>query len=516
MMRALALLCVVGCGGTDPVGVDVTPPGLADAGEPDATPPCGAGVETEAGVVITESGAVRGADLGATWAWKGVRYAEPPTGERRWRAPEPAACAEGVTDAMEFGAICPQLSGGVVEGDEDCLTLNVWAAKDAAAAPVMVFIHGGGNVGGAASQPIYDGAYLAENGAVVVTVQYRLGALGFLAHPALAAESAQGSSGNYAILDLVAALGWVQRNIAAFGGDPANVMIFGESAGGRNVCTLLASPLAAGLFHRAAIQSGGCTTPDRDTAEDVGDEVVDGAGCGTAADIPACLRALTPAEVVAALPAEGNALSSSPFQAHVDGYVLETSPHEALAGGSHHHVPLLIGANADETGQMVPPMTEAEYQAAVNAQYGAALGAAVLDEYPSSDFATPRAAFVALTSDARFICPARRFARAAAMTQDEPVLRYHFTHTLPGMAAVYGAFHGLELPFVFHSLEALTDSPPPGELAFATLMAGTWLDHARGETLWGEDVVMLLDDLFTEAPDVPRAAKCDFWDTLTP
>jgi len=259
--------------------------------------------------VETSHGKLRGQARGGHLAFLGVRYASPPVGALRFRAPEPPAPWSGVRDALAFGPCAPQdplaAPGFKAEGpeSEDCLYLNVYTpAADSARRPVLFWIHGGGFSHGAGSQPSYDGGPLAERGdVVVVTINYRLGALGYLF---LGAHGGPrwGAANNAGQLDQIAALRWVRDNIAAFGGDPQRVMVFGESAGGEAVCTLLASLLAAGLFAAAAIESGPCGTKSLADAESYGDTVVSAVGCAGAADVPACLRAASPDSFMSTLP----------------------------------------------------------------------------------------------------------------------------------------------------------------------------------------------------------------------
>jgi para-nitrobenzyl esterase len=502
------------------------------AGTAPAQDDCTTDVRPAPGVAVTDRGAVRGVPDGATYAFQGVPYAAPPVGALRFRPPAAAACWDGERPATAFGPPCPQPAGGGVTGEEDCLYLNVWtpaAVTGDAPLPVMVFIHGGGNVQGSPAQPVYNGRALAEHGAVVVTVSYRLGALGFLTHPALAAESAQGVSGNYGLLDQIAALRWVQRNIGAFGGDPGRVLIFGESAGGVNVCALLAAPAAAGLFHRAVIQSGGCPAPTRTAAERIGARVAAATGCATAADVAACLRALPAADLVTAVPVDVGAVRLVPpeFGPHVDGVVLPAAPLEAVRAGRHNRVPLIVGANADETSQMVGRIaTEDEYRAAVYALLGQSLGELVLVRYPVAEHGTPRGAFIAATSDARFICPARVVARTVADAQPEPVYRYFFTHALEGPARALGAFHGLELAFVFGTLGTTSGyRPSDAERALAEALIGYWTRFAAagdpngaGAVPWpaydpATDPYLQLDTPIAAGMGV-RTAHCDFWEQL--
>ncbi|HMA29991.1 MAG TPA: carboxylesterase family protein [Thermoanaerobaculia bacterium] len=485
-------------------------------------------------VVATASGALRGVISGGAAVYKGIPYAAPPLGPLRLRPPVAADSWSWIRDASGFGNICPQLDdSGRVVGSEDCLVLNVWspAVPDPAPAPVLFWIHGGGNVEGAGSLAVYDGqAFVEQNGLVVVTLNYRLGALGFLAHPALDAESARGVSGNYGLLDQVAALGWVRRNIAAFGGDPARVLIAGESAGAVDVCSLLASPLARGLFARALMESGGCSQPPLSSAEAFGETIVEAAGCAGAPDVAACLRALSAEALTSAVPPQSNVSSSSGqlYGPNVDGFVLDASPAVALSSGAHHHVPFLIGANADETALDAPALpTEAAYQAAILAQFGGLLGPRILAQYPSTAFASPLKAWVAATTDARFVCPSRRIARAAARSQSEPVFRYFFTKSLDSTAAAaLGAYHSLELPFVFGTLDKFPGfTPSPRELALSGAMNGYWARFASsgdpngaGATPWPRyepalDPYLDLDNSIFSGAGV-RTARCDFWDQL--
>ena len=403
----------------------------------------------------------------------------------------------------------------------------------------MVFVHGGGNSIGSAQAEIepgrvlYDGAALAATtGNVVVTLQYRLGPLGWLVHPALDTEAPDSRSGNYALEDLVAALRWVQREIAAFGGDGARVMIFGESAGGVNVCALLASPAAAGLFTSALIESGGCVAGTRAADLATGSMLADNVGCSTASDIPACLRAKTPAELLAALPPVVNVAGSQPpYQPNVDGSLLPTAPLDAIRDGQHNRVPVVIGANADETGREVPlTFGEVEYQAFLaSAIADPVLRAQVSDLYSSANFGSARLAYVALTSDVKFICPSRTIARALAGAQTEPVYRYFFTEVPDApTASLYGAFHGLELLFVFNVLDVRGYTPTTAERSLSTSMQGYWgsfaatgAPSAAGAPVWtaydpDRDNHLVLDDAALAMGDGINTSRCNFWATLGP
>lgn len=522
-----------------------------DAGlEPDAAAmadACPAGAMPGPGTVITTRGAVAGVKDGDTWAFKGIPYAAPPVGKLRWRPPEPPPCYQGVLEAKKYGPVCPQIdSKGAVIGAEDCLTLNLWtpvAERAVAPVPVMVFLHGGGNVQGSSSETIvpgksiYDGRRLAERGRVVVTLNYRLGPLGFLALPGLSAESVRGVSGNYGILDQIAALQWVADNVAAFGGDPTRVMVFGESAGAVDTCTLLASPLAAGLFHAALMQSGGCTQPRLATAETaMWARVVQGS-CGGDADLVACLRRLPAEQVVAELPGSigvGNpsiGMDPAKYGPVVDGWVLVNSPLEAIRAGTHNRVPFAIGTNGEELAAMltVKVATEEEFQTIVQTSF-AVLGQSVVDQvldaYPVSDYPSPQDALVALYSDMRFHCPARAIARAVAGTAGVPVWRYFFTRQAETKQGPKPAQHGVELFYLFGTAE---DIPfvqvAPADRALSEAIMGYWTrfgatgdPNGDGAVPWpaydaATDAYLRLDAPVLAGQGV-RTPQCDLFDAM--
>ena len=537
---------------------DATPDGMPSDGttpDPDGTTASDAGTDAEppprcpsdiaadpaSGLVLTTEGIAQGETAGATLRFRALPFAAPPIGSLRWQPPAPPACQEPdrIHLRQTYGPACPQLEDGQVIGDEDCLANNIWtpraALTDGRPRPVLFFIHGGGNTQGSATVGVagdllYDGQPLAERFDVVVVVtQYRLGALGWLAHPALA--DAAGNQGNLGIRDLIAALGWVQQNISAFGGDPARVTIFGESAGGRNVCTLLASPLAAGLFHGAIMQSGGCLQPSAAEVRAVSDEIIEATGCHQSDDIAACLRALTPAQIIEARPPITDVAGrSDPLQAFADGDVLLDDPEAVIARGEHNDVPFIAGANADETSLSVPPIaTEAAYEAALRAMLGP-LTPQVLALYPTAEYDSPQAAYVQVTTDAKFVCGARRAARLAAAGGQAPVYLYHFTQNLSRAPrlSVAGAYHGIELFFVWQRMELAGYRPTPEETALAQAIGGYWTRFAasgdpsdgRGaDPAWPvyateTDEALVLDGDGIRVEAGIRAAKCDFWDAV--
>lgn len=497
---------------------------------------CSPAAPSAPGEVLTASGVVRGVVAGNTYSYKGIPYAAPPVGALRFAPPVAPACWSDVRDASAFGNLCPQWADKAETstiGAEDCLYLNVWTpdgATSAAQLPVMVFIPGGGHQEGGSSVTrsgilIYGGQPLVESAHIVlVTINYRLGPFGYLANAALAAADQHHSTGNYGTLDQLLALRWVQNNITAFGGDPQRVMVFGESAGGEAVCTLLASPLASGLFAAAAIESGPCGTKSLANAESYGDTVVSAVGCAAAADVPGCLRAASPASFMSTLPP--SVIGQLPYNAVVDGYVLSDMPSTVIATGQHNHVPVILGTNKDEMGINYPAntiATDAAYQLAVAkaatalaSTFGSAITAQnILDEYPATDYASPNDAFVALATDLDFLCPAQFAAQLLANNQQEPVYQYLFDY-LPDPNAI----HGSELPFVFGS----KPSPSTGDTQIIDLFAAYWSGlatsgnpNANGLPTWtaispssGNDTLLTIDAAPQSIVNY-RADKCAFW-----
>jgi para-nitrobenzyl esterase len=471
------------------------------------------------GVVRTSAGLVAGVRAGETWTWKGIPYAAPPVGPLRWRAPQPAAAWSGVRDASGYGYVCMQSPRsndprGTPMGSEDCLTLNVWApAERAQPLPVFVFIHGGYFTWGSSAQrhegvDVYDGAHLSTQAhALVVTLNYRLGPLGFLAHPKLSAES---PSGDYGLLDQLAALQWVQQNIAAFGGDPTHVMLFGQSAGAISTASLVASPLAKGLFSSAVMHSGtGWARPLLD-AEKEGVAMSHALGCEAAADELACLRGRSASEIIAAGP-EDYAPGQYMWGPVVDGRVLTAKPWELIARGKHNAVPLIVGTTADEFTTMIrnyekmPLATDAQYEAAVRARFPEKADA-VLAHYPSSALGGPDAALTTLLTDVGFVCPSDALAASATRSQGAPVRRFNFTHTYSsGYMAAVKAGHGLDLLLLFHNVPPAWTKLTDEEEALSKSLTRYWARFAAtgdpngdGDASWpefryGKDTVLDLD-----------------------
>jgi para-nitrobenzyl esterase len=533
---------------------DVAPPALngtpdrdvEELDEPEA-PACDIGDRPSDDAVPTNAGWVEGALEDRVHTFKGIPYALPPTGERRFQPPQDASCWHGPRASTEYGPTCTQprvmnIAGSfLAEQSEDCLTLNVWSETlDAEAKrPVMVFIHGGANVVGSAADLLpYDGKSWARDfGVVFVTLQYRLGALGFLAHPELSAESDFGASGNYAHLDQVKALEWVQENIARFGGDPDQVMIFGESAGAFNTCMLLASPLASGLFHSALIESGECALIQKDEAETRGALHATELGCDDADDQLACLRALPASAFEGELSLDPSALGGArgwndlPWVPNLDGHVFLDEPLETFRRGEHNQVPVVIGSNAHETELFTPPevVTCGQVEDLATELLGEHADA-VLERYPCSDYTLPRQAFVDASTDFMFTCPARRVARALTEGSDQPVWRYYYRHIRwdPALAGMR-AFHASELMLLFDSYDRFGYIPPEGEHELSDLMRAAWSDLAvHGDPsvtsgAWSRYEVERDNALALEAgmfePELEEltgiaADDCDFWDGL--
>jgi para-nitrobenzyl esterase len=411
----------------------------------------------------------------AITVFKGVPFAAPPVGALRWREPRPAPAWQGVRAASDFSPSCIQnivdarnpwtyefMAHGAVS--EDCLYLNVWtpARVTVERRPVFVYIHGGANTEGSGSVPVYDGEGLASRGLVVVTINYRLGVFGFLAHPELAQESPNRASGNYGLLDQIAAVKWVKENIEAFGGDPDRITVAGQSAGASAVHNITASPLAKGLFHRAIAQSGSSLNtfgPGRTLSAQEADGVRFAAAKG--ASSLAALRAMPAAEVFAPLPpAPQGTPAPAPFRwtTVVDGYALPASVGETFRAGKQNDVVTMTGANADENGASPRPTATLQSFAAQAKQRFGDEAATFLKLYPAT---TDDEAKIAANASARDIARVGMYlwTQQRATTAKTPAYTYFWTHTLPGPdAGQYGAFHTSEVPYL---LNTLSMSPRP-------------------------------------------------------
>ncbi len=444
--------------------------------------------------VRVDGGLVSGTVVGVSKdvrVYRGVPYAAPPVGDLRWKPPLAVKPWDGIRKCTEFGPWCPQpkpmLGRELGPQGEDCLTLNIWtAAKDPAERrPVMFWIHGGGFTTGSGASSLYDGQTLAREGAVVVTINYRLGPLGFLGHPMLSRESPRNVSGNYGFLDQIAALEWVRRNIAAFGGDPGCVTIFGESAGAASVCRLMVSPLADGLFHRAIAQSGGAhgrnrrlreRWEDMESLEKLGESIARGLGCAGADDVPAALRAKSAEEVLAASnPSQGLFGKGNKFGPVVDGWAIPEDPAEMWERGRHARVPFLVGTVFLRQLQV---RTALGYRLTVRYLFKDEADD-LLAVFPAATDGDVPGALNKIVTVGSFVSPARLLARASAGA-GSPTWLYHFTRVPDGpLMRRMGAFHGLEIFYVFGNLAAGPMAFSEKDRGLSRAMRAYWLNFAR-------------------------------------
>jgi para-nitrobenzyl esterase len=497
------------------------------------------GQDDGSALALTTEGLIRGSTTNTTRAFRGLPYAAPPVGALRWEPPQRPAFRKTILDATKFANHCPQIAGpfGVGSVTEDCLYLNVYTPRDGGdLKPVMVWIHGGALVTGESDD--YDATRLVDQGdVIVVTINYRLGALGFLAHPALTAESPDHASGNYGLMDQAEALRWVQRNIVFFGGDPFRVTIFGESAGGLSVHSQLASPGSKGLFQRAIVESGAyqLEQPTLATAEAGGTAFANASGCTN--QTAACLRALPVTTVLANQP--GGIAGASPT---IDGKFLTQSVISAFTTGQFNRVPVLEGANHDEwrlfvaiTADLVTgPTPPAAYGPSIAAtlQVPAALVPLFEAQYPLASFPSADLALGALGTDGIFDCNAR-FAEQK-LAGFVPTFAYQFNDPnaperfLPPVSFPYASAHASEIQYLF-DLPVTVPAPAltPGQVKLSEAMVNYWTSFARdgqpgshGGPTWGQFTVANDTD---QALIVPRPKaektfaadhKCAFWDSL--
>lgn len=509
--------------------------------------------------VKTSSGPVIGKIEGDISSFKGVAYALPPQGELRWKAPQPMKPWPNPLLVTAFAPTCPQMLtratianpmtstdafGPVGSLSEDCLYLNVWAPQKAdGSLPVFFWIHGGGFQAGSGSQPMYDGANLAKKGAIVVTIDFRTGSLGFLAHPDLTAESPDKTSGNYGLLDILAALKWVNANAAAFGGDPKKITLIGQSGGGVTVLSLMASPAAKGLFHRVICHSGmmmpqwryrdkaqGALTSTETLGLGFGERV----GVAPGAAAPAQLRALSWQQVLQANRAPmgpndgsvanmgGNGLECT---LEVDGQTILEPPQSTFAAGHQEAVPLLIGNVEGEGTTFVPPFDTLERYKELVAQ---AVGAANVDEalktYPAADVTAAKKVYSQMCTD-MMLAISRRHARWNSAKQPDTYL-FFFSRTPPWESGKwFGCFHGSDLPYVFGNFlvpsgYTAQDRKLSDEMmAYWVQFANTGNPNVKGNPDWpayqsASDSYLDID-LKTGAKTHLQDKICDLWDKWT-
>lgn len=444
------------------------------------------------GQLKVEGGIIQGTVMEDMNIYKGIPFAAAPVGDLRWKAPQSVKAWEGVKQTTEY-APAPMQGGNPPSGkSEDCLYLNVWTPAKSAdeKLPVMVWIYGGGFSFGSTSEPVSDGQALADKGVVLVSIAYRVGQLGFLAHPELSAESPEGVSGNYGLLDQMAALKWIQKNIAAFGGDPERVTIFGESAGGISVSMLCASPLAKGLFHGAISQSGGSFGPSRPTtypgenmktlkqAESDGIEYVKQQGGTSIAD----LRKM---EAEKFIPAGWTMPGGWPI---VDGVVIPDDQYKLYEKGQYNDVPVLIGYNSDEGASFMWEKNPENVRNSVNQRFGKHADA-LLEAYPLAENSVPKTARD-LVRDAAFGWQTWIWARLQSQTGKSNVYYYYFDQhpEFPEDSPMYGfgSPHGQDVAFVFQHLDPNNSSQ--SDIDISEAMGTYWTNFAKYGNPNGEGI----------------------------
>ena len=453
--------------------------------------------------VKVEGGAVQGAFEDGLTVYRGIPFAAPPVGDLRWRAPQPVAKWDGVKETVKFAPACIQ---GIMMGprgsgpapSEDCLYLNIWspAKSPRDRVPVFVWIYGGGFAGGATSIPTFSGEKLAKKGVMLVSIAYRVGQMGFFVHPELSAETRNRVSGNYGLLDMISGLQWIRKNIAAFGGDPQRVTIFGESAGGIAVSMLCASPLAKGLFHGAISQSGGSFGPPRPDplpgenmrrladAERAGEETLKAAGVASIAEA----RKLSPDKLSGGSgrdrgsPAarEGSSPPGLSYWPIVDGWAIPDDQYKLYEAKRYNDIPVLIGYNSDEGQSFSPPATPEDYISSVKSRFGP-FADKLIAAYPPG---TGKAAKTArdLMRDAAFGWQTWIWARLQSKTGKSKVFYYYFDqhpdYPADSPLAGQGSPHGQEVAYVFQHLNPNQQSSKSDEVISNT-MAIYWTNFAK-------------------------------------
>lgn len=504
---------------------------------------CEEPVETSEGVVVGKS--VRGEDA---CAYLGIPYAAPPVGTLRWRAPQPPVRRKEVYQALNYGFRCMQapLPGLNEEADEpgtaeDCLYLNIWRPKKEGKYPVMVWIHGGGLINGSGSQSLYRGERLASRKDVVlVTINYRLTVFGFLALPEMAKESSDSSIGNFGLLDQIAALKWVRQNIASFGGDPNNVTIFGESAGGWSVCNLMASPLASGLFHRAIIESGGCdATKTVEEGFEDSRKFAAKAGC-EGENALKCLRKLPPKKLLEhagnlsemVRNAVGGRIKFTWLPVE-DGIVLKNTPIESIRKGEYNRVPLIVGSNKEEGKLFVMmfPGLRLLPKFGCNQYVKGAFGKEALQDfekfYPYRNYKRPLDAILDAMGDIGLGC--KNFEAAEATTSGGgKVFYYRFDYNNHRLPHYLGSAHGSEIPFVFGWLDfsvgkiLFSAKQAKNAQPLADAMMSYWTNFARTGDPNGEGLPSWLNydpatrqrmyfDIPMHMATADNVEKCTYW-----
>ena len=452
---------------------------------------------TQSNIVQIESGLLSGLneDGSSVIAYKGIPYASPPVGDLRWKPPQPKLGWQGIYAADNFGPTCMQIpppEGSFYHTEfytleepksEDCLYLNVWTNTKMYEneRPVMVWIHGGAFSQGSGSMPTFNGQSFAEKGVVLVTINYRLGIFGLFAHPDLTEESKQNFSGNYGLLDQVAALKWIQKNIEAFGGDPNNVTIFGQSSGAGNINKLMTSPLTEGLFNRAILQSGNAyvfgETQTLEQAENDGKAFMkeyDAASVEELRDWPA-----------EKLLEEGSKFS---FHPNIDGWFLSDEPLKVFEKGGQHNIPVLLGSNSDEGSTLYGPKLNAEiFKNIINRSYGEN-AEKFLTLYPHKTDKQARNSFNKAWTD-EMAWGSHTFARIHSQTKNVSTYLYFFDRIPPGRDSDrYGAFHSSEIAYLFNTLNTIERPWTEVDRTLAPKLQLYWINFAKKGNPNGKDL----------------------------
>jgi para-nitrobenzyl esterase len=439
--------------------------------------------------VEVTGGTTEGVERDGIFSYKGIPFAAPPVGDLRWKSPAPVQPWTDVKKADAFECACmqaPDSMGNTAPVSEDCLYLNVWtpAKKVDEKIPVIYWVHGGGYSGGSTSTPMYDGTGFAKKGVVLVSVAYRLGPFGFLAHQELSSESGNGS-GSYGMQDMIAGLKWVKENITRFGGDPSNVTIFGHSAGGAAISLLAASPLTKGLFHRAICMSGGSFTPLQTSkqtgislgipslklAESTGEEFLKELGV---ADIKAA-RALSAEDIQKKL---GGGMGGMRFRPAADGYVISNDLYSLYQAGNFNDSPILLGHTSDEMGSFgrTQNIMPEEFEKQIRAQYGPQADA-ILSAYPHSTDTEATKASKDIRNDSSFSWNTWTWARLQSRNGKGKAFQYYFDYH-PG-SPNGGSGHGSDVPYAFQTLGGPVGEPKEGDLRLSDMISSYWINFAR-------------------------------------
>lgn len=478
--------------------------------------------EADDALVTTKSGRVAGSRNAEVVSWKGLPYAAPPLGPRRWEAPDPPVAWRGIRDGGRFGPICAQ-AGSTADtsaGSEDCLTLNIWRPREMERGlPVLLFIHGGSFVRG--GSPPYDGGWLSAHGRIVViTMNYRLGPFGYLAHPALGDDS-----GNFGLLDQIQALRWIHENISQFGGDPDHVLIVGQSAGASSVAALVSSPRTIGLISAAVIESGALTARNPEAAEEDGRSFASEAGCSEADPFP-CLRGKT-AELL--ISTDRRRDPTHFMWRPVSGTSpLPRTPLAVMRGNEWRTLPLIIGTTSDEFMTLLrlvlkkPVVSLEDYDVAVLDRLHVRKEEieSLHRLYPAENYMSSASVLAVTLRDAHFRCPARALSAGAATSESAPVWRFLYTHKFDhGKLAPFGAGHGFELHLLFHNMDDFSadEETLSGEMIrYWSRFAATGDPNGGSDRDWpkygAKHEFLRLDTPISISADI-EDAPCNFWNS---